>query len=116
MIRTEPNRAVEFTPRDTLLIPTLYDEYQKAADAYFNKTDDDLARVFELSQTKETKKPPAVRFGVLAQWVQMPNMAGKIQEEGLDQWLGYAKVWIEKYAPESEKFLIQKELPEIAKS
>lgn len=114
MIKTEPNRAVEFNPKETEIIPKLYDEYQKAADAYFNKTDEDLARAFELSQVGEAHKPPAIRFSVLAQWVQMPNMQSKIKEEGLEKWAEYARVWIEKFAPDSAKFLIQKALPESA--
>src|SRR6185437_5054723 len=56
------------------------------------------------------------RFSVLAQWVQMPNMQKKIKEEGLEEWAKYAKVYVEKYAPDSEKFLIQKELPDAAKN
>lgn len=112
MIKTEPNRAVEFNPKETEIIPKLYDEYQKAADAYFNKTDEDLARAFELSQVGEILKPPAIRFSVLAQWVQMPNMQKKIKEEGLEKWAKYARVWVEKFAPESAKFLIQKTTPE----
>jgi lysyl-tRNA synthetase class 1 len=115
MIKTEPNRAVEFNPKGTDIIPKLYDEYQKAADAYFNKTDEDLARVFELSQIKEIKKTATIRFSVLAQWVQMPDMQQKIKEEGLEEWAKYARVWVAKYAPESDKFLIQKELPGAAK-
>lgn len=115
MIRTEPTRTVEFNPRGTDIIPKLYDDYQKAADAYFNKTDEDLARAFALSQISEIKKPSSVRFSVLAQWVQMPNMQGKIKEEGLEEWAKYAKVWIEQYAPESAKFLVQKEVPVAAK-
>jgi lysyl-tRNA synthetase, class I len=116
MIKTEPNRAVEFNPKETEIIPKLYDEYQKAADAYFNKTDEDLARAFELSQIGEVQKPPTARFSILAQWVQMPNMQEKIKEEGLEAWAVYARVWIEKYAPESAKFLVQKDLPEAAAS
>ena len=33
MIKTPPNQAVEFNPRGTLLIPQLYDDYQKASDS-----------------------------------------------------------------------------------
>jgi lysyl-tRNA synthetase, class I len=116
MIKTDPNKAVEFNPKGTDVLPKLYDDYQKAADAYFNKTDVDLARAFELSQIGEVKKAPAVRFSVLAQWVQMPNMQEEIKKQGLEQWAKYAQVYVEKYASESEKFLIQKELPEQAKN
>lgn len=143
MIKTEPTRTVEFNPKGTDIIPKLFDDYQKAADAYFtnkdshpeldsgssskekeipkqvlhgkSEVDTDLARVFELSQIHEVKKPPTIRFSVLAQWVQMPNMQEKIKEEGLEEWAEYARVWVEKYAPDSAKFLVQKEMPESAK-
>ncbi|MGI8420056.1 MAG: lysine--tRNA ligase [Candidatus Levyibacteriota bacterium] len=116
MIKTEPNKAVEFNPKETEIIPKLYDDYQKAAEAYFNQTDEDLARAFELSQIGEVKKPPIIRFSILAQWVQMPNMQNKIKEEGLEEWAKYAKIWVEQYAPESARFLVQKEVPEAVKS
>ncbi|MGH7204108.1 MAG: lysine--tRNA ligase [Candidatus Levyibacteriota bacterium] len=116
MIKTEPNKAVEFNPKETEIIPKLYDDYQKAAEAYFHKTDEDLARAFELSQIGKVKKPPTVRFSILAQWVQMPNMQNKIKEEGLEDWAKYAKVWVEQYAPASARFLVQKEVPVAAKS
>lgn len=116
MIKTRPNQAVEFTPKDTNLLPTLFDEYQKAADAYFTNGDKDYARAFELSQIEEIKKPPHIRFSSLAQWVQMPNMESKIKEEGLEEWATYARIWVERYAPAAEKFLIQKNLPEAVAS
>ncbi len=125
MIKTDPNRAVEFNPKGTDIIPKLFDEYQRAANAYFSAKggsasggngDEDLARAFELSQIGKVQKTPEIRFSVLAQWVQMPNMQERIKAEGLEQWAEYARVYIEKYAPDSEKFAIQKELPEQAKN
>jgi lysyl-tRNA synthetase class 1 len=104
MIKTEPNRAVEFEPKGTEIIPKLYDDYQKAGE--------ENERAFVLSQIGEGRKKLPIRFSVLAQWVQMPNMEEKIKQEGLEEWAQYAKVWVEKYAPESSKFLVQKELPE----
>lgn len=122
MVRTKINQAINFDPAgDT--IPKLFDEYQKAADAYFNKTNDpdsigakDLARIFELSQINDIKKPPAIRFSVLAQWIQMPNMFEEIKKAGYAEWAKYARIWIDKYAPDSEKFVVAKELPEQAKN
>ena len=75
-----------------------------------------MARAFELSQIGEVKKMPTTRFSVLAQWVQMPNMQEHIKKEGLEEWAEYAKVWIETYAPDSEKFLVQKEVPDAVKN
>lgn len=116
IVKMDIKQQTNFDPTEKDTIPKLFDEYQKAADAYFNKTDEDLARVFELSQINEVKKPPSIRFSVLAQWVQMPNMQEKIKAEGLEEWAKYAKVWVEQYAPESAKFLVQKEIPESVKT
>ena len=111
MVKTKISQQINFDPAgDT--IPMLFDEYQKAADAYFGKKDDDLARIFELSQVDGVKKPPSIRFSVLSQWVQMPNKEEEIKKEGFDEWAGYAKTWIERYAPEAEKFTVQISLPE----
>jgi len=101
-----------FDPEGTDAIPVLFDDYQKAADAYFNNGDESLARAFELSQVGEVQKPPTIRFSALAQWVQMPNMGEEIKKKGLEEWASYAKVWVEKFAPEKDKFTVQKALPE----
>lgn len=114
-IKTDYKKQVEFDPVGTQAIPVLFDDYQKAAEAYFSKNGDDLARAFELSQIGEIKKPPAIRFSVLAQWVQMPNMEEQIKNEGLENWANYARKWIDKFAPESERFEVQKEAPEASR-
>ena len=111
MIKAKPNQAVEFDPRSKDIIPRIYDDYQKAAESFFSKQDPDLSRIFELSQTEKPQKPPNIRFATLVQWVQMPNLQNKIREEGLEEWAEYAKVWVEKYAPDDVRFEIQKKIP-----
>lgn len=108
LIKTPPNQAIEFTPQGTDLIPKLFDEYQLS--------EKKSPKVFRLSQIGDIEEPPKVRFSLLSQWVQMPNMEETIKKERLEEWAGYARIWVEKYAPETEKFLVQKELPEVAKS
>lgn len=105
-----------FDPLDKNSIPNLFDDYQKAADAFFNNGDRDLARMFEISQVGEVKKPPQVRFSSLAQWIQMPNMKEEIKKQEAEEWARYARVWLDKYAPDSEKFTVQEVLPDEAKS
>lgn len=119
-----------FDPDGTNAIPVLFDDYQKAADAYFNKGDEDLARAFVLSQVArppssslsgevgrgEIQKPSSIRFSVLAQWVQMPNMEEEIKKEGLGDWAKYARAWVEKFAPENDKFTVQKTVPAAVKN
>lgn len=114
--RTKLNQAINFDPSEINTIPTLFDDYQKAAEAYFAKSNPELARIFELSQVGKVKRPPFLRFSVLAQWVQMPNMESAIKKEGLEEWAKYARIWVEKYATESERFLVQKEIPQKAKN
>lgn len=115
MVKTKYNQAINFDPSgDT--IPKLFDDYQKTAEAYLNKTNEDLARIFELSQIDKVKIPPSVRFSVLAQWVQMPNMEETIKKEGLEEWAKYARIWVERFAPDSEKFAVQKDIPDQAKN
>ena len=113
MIKTRPEQAVEFDPRSPDIIPRIYDDYQKGAEL---NEDDELRRAFNLSQIGEVEKVPQFRFSVLTQWVQMPNMDEEIKKEGAENWAKYARKWVEKYAPESEKFLVAKELPEEAKN
>lgn len=116
MIKTPPNQAIDFSPLGNDLIPKLYDEYQEYANHYFGNKKDDYARAFELSQIGKIKEPPKVRFSHLAQLVQMPDMKDKIEKEKLEEWVPYVQTWLDKYAPESEKFVVQKELPEQAKT
>ena len=112
MVRIKVNTQINFDPSEKDTIPNLFDDYQKAADAYFDKSNDDLARIFELSQVSgKINRPPKIRFSVLSQWVQMPNMEEEIKKEGLGDWAKFAKNWIENFAPESEKFTVQKQLP-----
>ncbi|MGH7246272.1 MAG: lysine--tRNA ligase, partial [Candidatus Levyibacteriota bacterium] len=114
MVRTRINSEINFDLDNPQIIPALFDEYQKCADAYFNKTDEDLARIFALSQIGKPVKPPSVRFSVLAQWVQMPNMESEIKKQNLDVWVPYVKNWLKNYAPDSEKFFVQENLPPVA--
>ncbi len=119
--RTDYKKAIEFDPVGTLAIPNLFDEYQRCADAYFaikegKEGDEDLARAFEFSQIGNVEKPPKIRFSVLTQWVQMPNMEEEIKKEGLEEWARYARTWLEEFAPEKDKFEILKTVPENAKN
>jgi lysyl-tRNA synthetase, class I len=113
MIRSQPNQAVEFEPKGTSIIPDLYDDFQEAAQEYSTNQKTDRARAFELSNIN-SRAFPQVRFATLAQWVQMPNMQEKIKEEGLEEWAEYARVWVDRFAPEDQRFEIKKELPESA--
>lgn len=117
MVKKNLNEAMNFDPSEPEVIPRLFDEYQEYAQHYFENQKDDYARIFELSQIGEVEKPPmGIRFSTLVQWVQTPNMEQKIKEEGLEPWVPYAKVYLDRFAPESEKFMVQEEMPEKVKN
>ncbi len=129
MFARKPMQAINFDPTgDT--IPTLFDNYDKIAEDYWNNVESDTLRLFELvhegNPPKERYFLP--RFSTIAFLSQMPhidlaNEFAKIKESELNdieinelrERLKYAKLWLEKYAPESFIFEIQKDLPEEAK-
>ncbi|MBI2621271.1 MAG: lysine--tRNA ligase [Candidatus Levybacteria bacterium] len=116
MVRIKVNTQINFDPSQKDTIPSLFDDYQKAYLDYKKNPKSDMGRIFELSQIREIEKPPMdARFWNLTQWVQMPNMKDDIKKEGLEEWAKYARVWVERFAPEDQKFIVQKELPEAVK-
>lgn len=111
MVKTKISQQINFDPRGAT-ISKLFDEYQEAA----LSNDKDLRRIFELSQVSaHLKKIPSIRFWTLAQWVQMPNMDEEIKKEGLEEWAPYARIWVQRYAPEEAKYSLQEKMPAAAK-
>lgn len=109
MVKTKINQAINFDPQGET-IPKLFDDYQK----FSNSKDPEEKRVFELSQVPGGKKAvPRVRFSELVGWVQSPNMESKAKEA--QAWIPYAKIWLERFAPEETRFAISKEIPENSK-
>lgn len=131
MARVRPNQAFDFDPEGNT-IPLLFDDYDRAASAFYDQTDSDLGRVFGLSQIGDfprDSKPFVVRFSLLAQWVQMPNIneekesqklkSGKLTEYELDvlrERIKYVNIWLSKYASKSEKFSVSQTNPDGAKN
>lgn len=131
MARVRFSRAIDFTP-DSWTIPDLFDEYDRAAQNYWEKGEkDDLGRTFEMSQP--SGEPPTkmflARFRDIVQVAQMPNLDAKKyfgskkenklnekEESFLSERLNYAKIWLKDYAPEEAIFEFRKSLPEEAKN
>ena len=126
--RVKYTRAINFNPEgDT--IPKLYDDYDKAAKAYWGNTDERLARIFELSQVESTPKEHFLpRFTEVVNYIQdaKTDIYEKFaiqkgsdfteQEKAvLAERAKYAKIWLENYAPKEEVFLPTKEIPQEAK-
>ncbi len=130
MVRTHIKQAIDFDPGG-MTIPDLFDEYDRCAYAYFDKTDEDLGRIFELSQTNGTTKKKLFlpRFRDVASFIQMPsvNLEKRFEEkkgskltntekEILEHRIQYARLWLARSAPEEFKVTVAETLPEAAKN
>lgn len=113
MVRSKINQTIDFDPWE-MTIPDLFDEYDKCAEAFFNKSNKYLARIFELSQVGKKAKKPTMRFRMVANYLQMPNVDLKKLGVAKER-IHYARLWLEKYAPKKIKFEVLKKTPPEAK-
>jgi lysyl-tRNA synthetase class 1 len=130
IVRPLPRRQVEFDPGgDT--IPNLYDEYDRAAAAFFHEADNpDLARTFYFARVGA---PPVhcyrPRFVKVAYLTQMPSVdlaRAVARDKGapltdadraeLDLRVADARRWLRTYAPEHYKFQVRETVPDSAAS
>lgn len=126
--RTDYKQAVEFDPIGTMAIPDLFDEYDRCFRAYIDSSDETLARTFEMSQIGELpKKEPTFlpRFRDVVNLMQQATVdlqkkfeeikGSSLNEEelhNLKEREKYARIWIEKYAPDEFKLGLSEEMPD----
>lgn len=127
-VRTPLRRAVNFDPND-MTIPDLFDAYDKAARAYWDKKDTKLKRIFELSQVDG--KPPErhflPRFRDVAKLLQDNKRSNQLirifgdkrggnlnkqERNTLSIRIEYAKIWLKNYAPEEKTFQFSDTIPQ----
>lgn len=126
LVRTTYKRAIIFDPflNDSLL--QLFDEYDQFAQAYYENQKTDEARAWQLSQIKPIPSSPSFlpRFRDVVNYIQNPAInihqqfkiikgtdLTEIETAELDQRIHYAKIWLEKYAPQKFNFQILKNTP-----
>lgn len=119
MSRTDKDQAIDFDPIGWT-IPNLFDEYDRAWQAYIDDSDADLARAFVLSQIEDTlpKKTTFLpRFRSVANYLELPNIdlverfaqekgssLTDFEKEILMERISFAKVWLEKFAPDEYRY------------
>ncbi len=126
IVRPVPRRQIEFDPGgDT--IPNLYDEYDRAAAAYFRRGESpDLARTFYYARI-EGEQPDCYRprFAKVVSLMQMPQVnleRAVARDKGapltdadraeLGLRAADARRWLGTYAPEHYKFEVRTRIPE----
>lgn len=130
MVRTKNKHPIDFDPGG-MTIPDLFDEYDRCAAAYFERENDYLARIYELSQVDGVldEKLFHPRFRDVACYIQMPDVdlierfaelkGGQlttIEKKELKKRVKYAKIWLGGYAPEDFVFQYQEKLPKAVKN
>ncbi len=130
IVRPHYRQHVNFDPGGEA-IPTLYNEFDRAADAFFGRGEDpDLARTFYYSTPAEvTADTFRMRFARIAHLSQMPSVdvEGEARREKgadlteadrreLETRLADARRWLQTYAPPAYRFQVQERLPETAQT
>lgn len=128
LIGKDINQQIDVDPEgDT--VPRMYDWYDELAEKVRDGVADDFTRLYALAQLPENQaEEPArwqLRFGLLAFMVQMPHLDLLTEAEAvkgssltddekalLEERATYARFWLENYAPESFKYVLQETLPE----
>jgi len=124
-----------FDPMGTMAIPDLFDNYDKAWEAYDKGGDEKLARTYVLSQIDSVPEKEkgffAPRFRDVANYLSQglnngeilekfeKNKNGKLDDSELsvlEERIKYAKIWIGNYAPDEYRFEMTEEIPESAKT
>ncbi len=128
--RTDFRSAIDFDPVGTMAIPDLFDEYDRCYRAYIDDTDEDLSRVFELSQIDKLspkEKTFIPRFRDVVNFMQQSgldlekkfgeikaNSLNDTEKKILDERKKYAQIWLKEYALEEFNLQMSKDLPEVA--
>ena len=125
-VRTPVQRAINFDPFVSSTIPDLFDEYDRCAESFFETgAASDFGRYFQAAQLKvPSAKLFIPRFRSVATVIQLPSVdpaeyfakekGSELNKEELailNERVTYARLWLDNYADESEKYEIKNELP-----
>ncbi|MCK4967533.1 MAG: lysine--tRNA ligase, partial [Candidatus Aenigmarchaeota archaeon] len=142
LIKTRPRAVIDFDPIGTNKMILLFESYDKTERIYYGKEQIENERelmhekrVYELSHVGKIKKtmPPQVPFTHAAMLLQiLPNMksvidslkstghlASKLSKEDetyITERLDFVKNWVEKFAPEEYKFIINDKITDETKN
>jgi lysyl-tRNA synthetase class 1 len=87
-----------------------------------------MAKTWSLSQVDEDHAPPGfrIRFSIVADWLQIPSVepyreaekrkAAPLtpsEHEELRRRIAFARIWLERWAPEESKFSVRPAMPEV---
>lgn len=124
--RVPPQRQIEFSPAGET-IPRIFDEFDRGLAAITSQPDSPEARATIYAYQQTTDYPVyTFRFSKLAYLIQMPHLDSRAEaqkEKGrpltvaedieLQIRVEYARRWLETYAPDEVKIVLQLDLPDV---
>lgn len=128
LIGKDINQQIDIDPRGDS-VPRTYDWYDDLAQLVREGVADDFTRLYALAQLPENQAeagaPWQMRFSMVAFIMQMPHMdileeAARMkgssltteEEDKLNERSSYARFWLENYAPEQYRYILQEEKSE----
>lgn len=90
MLRSRPMQAINFDPTDPQTIPKLFDDYDKENPSQL------------------------MRFSDVVTLLQMPGKEKELERSNVKPRVAYAKIWLDRFVPEEQKFTVKEEFPEQA--
>lgn len=129
LLGKDPVQQTSIDP-DGELLATLYDWHDKIAEKYWSGAGDDDARLFEvLYAGNPPERMYLPRFSVVTFVSQMKHLdpvaefatlkgeaLTDTEERELTERMAFATKWINSYAPERYKFVLQETLPDVART
>lgn len=130
LIGKDPMQQIDVDPEGDS-VPRMYDWYDDLAQMVRDGVADDFTRLFSLTHLPENQAelaaPWQLRFSQLSFIIQMPHMdllteAARVkgapltrdEEEKLEERARYARFWLETYAPESARYMLQEDAPTVS--
>ncbi len=120
--RTDYNQAINFDPVGNMYISDLFDEYDRCWQAYFNGSNENLSRAFEMAQISGNHSKEKIfipRFRDVANFAQLPNVKlldrfeqikgaklTLLEKNIVKERLTYSFIWLGKYAPDEYRYQI----------
>lgn len=125
MIRTTPNHTVNFDASEAQIVK-IFNEFDRFHHRYFHdpKITEDDKRIYELSRVNPEPEHWVAEFQLVTALIQMPHIDAVrelevrkgspftvLDRKHLDLRIRAARYWIENYATEEEKTVLQESLP-----
>ncbi|MBI2638550.1 lysine--tRNA ligase [Candidatus Peregrinibacteria bacterium] len=134
MVRNSPERHIDFEPSGSTT-PRLFDFFDESVEIAYGRKPSDVADEikkalhFSVIKPEHEKDYFRPRFSRTAFLIQMPQLdfldeVAKLKGAKLtveekaeaERRSKYARIWLSEYATESDKFSVQREMPELAKT